>query len=169
MKSLLHLKIKLCVITRKCYNSNPVLLNLLEGWEKSLDNKNIVGAAPMFLSKAFYCIIWCIHRYRYIPIIILKAKETRCKNSQFWKSFRNISLWRTERINIRFHSLQYIYILSDLFVFITEVKLANFADDNTIYAERKDIQTWKILNRSLKSDVLYYLNIIKQIIKSTDS
>ena len=41
---------------RKSYSSNHVLLKLIEEWKKSLDDKNIIGAILMDLSKAFDCI-----------------------------------------------------------------------------------------------------------------
>ena len=41
---------------RKSYSSNHVLLILIEEWKKSLDDKNIVGAVLMDLSKTFDCV-----------------------------------------------------------------------------------------------------------------
>ena len=41
---------------RKPYSSKRVLLKLTEEWKKSLDDKNIIGAVLMDLSKAFDCI-----------------------------------------------------------------------------------------------------------------
>ena len=41
---------------RKSYNSNHILLKLIEEWKKSLDDKNIIGAVLMDLSKVFDCI-----------------------------------------------------------------------------------------------------------------
>ena len=41
---------------RKSYSSNHVFLKLIEEWKKSLDDKNIIGAVLMDLSKAFDCI-----------------------------------------------------------------------------------------------------------------
>ena len=41
---------------RKSYSSNHDILKLIEEWKKSLDNKNIIGAVLMDLSKAFDCI-----------------------------------------------------------------------------------------------------------------
>ena len=38
---------------RKSYSTNHVLICLIENWEKSLDQKNFVGAVLMDLSKAF--------------------------------------------------------------------------------------------------------------------
>ena len=41
------------VANRKTYSSSHFLLRLIENWEKHLDNKKIVGAVLMDLSKAF--------------------------------------------------------------------------------------------------------------------
>ena len=41
---------------RISYSSNHVLLKLIKEWKKSLDDKNIIGAVIMDLSKAFNCI-----------------------------------------------------------------------------------------------------------------
>ena len=41
---------------KKSYSSNHVLLKLIEEQNKSLDDKNIIGAVLMDLSKAFDCI-----------------------------------------------------------------------------------------------------------------
>ena len=41
---------------RKSYSSNHALLKLIEVWKKSLDDKNIIRAVLMDLSKAFDCI-----------------------------------------------------------------------------------------------------------------
>ena len=40
---------------RKFYSSNHVLLKLIGEWKKSLDDKSIIGAVLMYLSKAFDC------------------------------------------------------------------------------------------------------------------
>ena len=41
---------------RKKYGANNVLIRLIETWKKHLDNKKIVGAVLMDLSKAFDCV-----------------------------------------------------------------------------------------------------------------
>ena len=38
---------------RKSYNTNHVLIRLIENWKKSLDEKKFVGAVLTNLSKAF--------------------------------------------------------------------------------------------------------------------
>ena len=46
---------------RKYYSSNHVLLKLIKDWKKSLDDKNIIGAVLVDLSKAFDCIPHDLH------------------------------------------------------------------------------------------------------------
>ena len=41
---------------RGAYSTNHVLLRFIEQWKSALDNKNMVGAVLMDLSKAFDCI-----------------------------------------------------------------------------------------------------------------
>ena len=41
---------------RKSDSSNHDLLKLMEGWKKTLDDKNVIGSVLMDLSKAFDCI-----------------------------------------------------------------------------------------------------------------
>ena len=41
---------------RGAYSTNHVLLRFIEQWKSTLDNKNMVGAVLMDLSKAFDCI-----------------------------------------------------------------------------------------------------------------
>ena len=40
---------------KKHYSANHVLASLIENWKKNLDNKKVVGAVFMDLSKAFDC------------------------------------------------------------------------------------------------------------------
>ena len=47
---------KFVSVYRKSYSSNYILLKLREEWKKSLDDKNIIGAVLMDLSKAIDCI-----------------------------------------------------------------------------------------------------------------
>ena len=41
---------------RKTYSSVHVLIGLTENWKKHLDNKKVIGAVLMDLSKAFVCV-----------------------------------------------------------------------------------------------------------------
>ena len=55
----------------KCYSSNHALLKLIEEWKKSLDDKNIIGAVLMDLSKAFDCILLDLLIANFILMVFL--------------------------------------------------------------------------------------------------
>ena len=112
--------------------------------KKSLDNKNIIGASLMDLPKAFGCIplnllVTQLHVYGltidavtfvYSYLIIkINDKESLCR----------ITLSCVPQGSILGLILVNTF-WNDLFLLVTEAKLANFVDDNTIYAVHKDIE-----------------------------
>ena len=133
---------------RKSYSSNHVLLRLIEEWKKLLDHKKFVGTVLMDLSKAFDC----------IPHDLLVAKLYAYGLSKngviFFYSYlkrrkQGVKINNTESIRKQLISgvtqgsilgpVLFNIFINDLFLFIKEAKLANFADDNTIYAGNEDL------------------------------
>ena len=134
---------------RKSYSSNHVLLRLIENWKKSLDNKNFVGTVLMDLSKAFDCIphdllVAKLHAYGLSKEAVtflysyLKRRKQGVKINNTESIFQ-ILLSGVPQGSILGPILFNIFI-NDLFLFINEVELANFADDNTIYAAKKNVE-----------------------------
>ena len=126
---------------RKSYSSNHVFLKLTEEWKKSLDDKNIIGAVLMDLSKAFDCIPHdklrayglSMDAITFIYLYMKKRKQGVKINDT--ESLFKILLSGLPQGSILGPILFNIFI-NDLLFF---TKLANFADDNTIYAAKRDL------------------------------
>ena len=151
---------------RKSYSSNHVLLRLIENWKKSLDNKNFVGTALMDLSKAFDCIphdllVAKLHAYGLsnddvtFVYSYLKRRKQGVKINDTESIFQ-ILLSVVPQGSILGPILFNIFI-NDLFLFINEVELANFADDNTIYTIMKNVEELiKVLEKESKSAIDWF-------------
>ena len=151
---------------RKSYSSNHVLLRLIENWKKSLDNKNFGGAVLMDLSKAFDCVphdllVAKLHAYglskngvTFIYSYLKRRKQGVKINDT--ESIFQILLSGVPQGSILEPILFNIFI-NDLFLFINEVELANFADDNTIYTSKKDVkEVLKVLEKDSKSAIDWF-------------
>ena len=151
---------------RKNYSSNHVLLRLIENWKKSLDNKNFVGTVLMDLSKAFDCIphdllVAKLHAYGLSEEAVtflysyLKRRKQGVKINDTESIFQ-ILLSGVPQGSILGPILFNLFI-NDLFLFIDEVELANFADDNTIYTARKSVEELiKILEKESKTAIDWF-------------
>ena len=146
---------------RKTYSSNNVLLRLIENWKKHLDNKNIVGTVLMDLSKAFDCIphdllIAKLHAYGITKKSLtflysyLKRRKKGVKINDT-KSLYQILLSGVPQGSILGPVLFNLFI-NDLFLFIKEADLANFADDNTLYVSKKNLaEVLEVLERECET------------------
>ena len=126
---------------RKCYSSSHVLIRLVENWKKEINNKKHVGAMLMYLSKAFDC----------IPPKLLIAKMDAYGFSENAFTFFFSYLKRRKQsvqINNTYSIFQLLLsgvlqgsilgpilcnlFINDLFMYIKNSDLNNFAYDNTI-------------------------------------
>ena len=117
--------------------------------EKHQENKKRVGTVLMGLSKAFDCTphnlhIAKLHAFSFSKkalIVFLYSYLTRRKQSvkiNDTKSFFQVILSGIPQGSV-FVPVLFNPFINDLFFFIKEAELANFADDNTIYVGSKDL------------------------------
>ena len=123
-------------------------MRLIENWKKHLDNKKIVGTVLMDLSKAFDCIphdllISKLHAYGFNKKALtflysyLKRRKHSVKINDTEIFFQILSSGVTQGSILG--PILFSFFIYDLFFFIKDAELANFADDNTKYVGSKDL------------------------------
>ncbi len=151
---------------RKKISSNHTLLRLLEEWKKHLDDKKFVGAVLMDLSKAFDCIP------HDLLIAKLEAYGFKFDTLVFFYSYLKLRK-QNVKINNVFSVFQFLLsgvpqgsilgpilfniFMSDLFLWIEEASLHNFADDNSLSAFAETVQELiKVLEKESETAINWF-------------
>ena len=153
---------------RKAYGTQHVLIRLLEDWKTKLDNDYIVGALLMDLSKAFDCIphdllIAKLNAYgadeNALVLIYsyLKRRKQSVRINNTYSSFQTI-LSGVPQGSVLGPILFNVY-LNDLFLFIKQATLYNYADDNTLACFSKTLPD---LVRALEAEAGVALDWLKE-------
>ena len=133
---------------RNGYSTEQCLTAMLEQWKKALDDRGTAGAILTDLSKAFDCLNY--------NLLLAKMEAYGFEKSalEFIQSYLKDRKQRT-KINDSFSlrlllrkgvpqgsilgPLLFNILLNDMFYFLKDTKMANYADDNTVYTSKDNI------------------------------
>ena len=126
---------------RTAYSTQHVLIKLVEEWKSKLDNNFIVGSVLMHLSKAFDCIphdliIAKLHAYGFdenalvLVYSYLKKRKQSVRINNVYSSFQEIVSGVPQGSVLG--PILFNFYISDLFFFIKQATMYNYADDNTL-------------------------------------
>ena len=135
---------------RKGFSTQHCLTVMIERWKKALDKGKLAGAILTDLSKAFDCLnhellIAKLNAYGFSPksltyiYIYLSNRRQRTKINNCFSSWSSIKAGVPQG-SILGPLLFNIY-LNDIFYFVKNCDLANYADDTTPYAINSNIDT----------------------------
>ena len=151
---------------RNGFNTQHSLTRLLQKWQSCLDRKGVVGTVLMDLSKAYDCIqhdlliaklaayglshksLRFLHNY-------LSNRKQRVKLGALFSSWLEV-IFGVPQGSI-LGPLLFNIFLNDIFLFILEAEICNFADDNTIYACEDSFDNVAIrLNNDIKRVIEWF-------------
>ena len=147
---------------RKGYSTQYCLLAMLESWRRAIDKRHLAGALLTDLSKAFDCLNhellvaklnaygFDISSLEYI-YSYLTGREHRTKINNSFSEWTDIKSGIPQG-SILGPLLFNVYI-NDIFYFINEKQLANYADDNTSFATNLHLNTL-LQNLETDTDIL---------------
>jgi len=133
---------------RKKHSTEQCITVMIEAWKKALDSKYNAGSVLTDLSKAFDCLnhkllIAKLNAYGFHKDALrfiysyLRERKQRTKVNNSYSSWRNV-IYGVPQGSI-LGPLLFNIFLNDIFYFVKDVSVANYADDNTQYTTQKNV------------------------------
>ena len=126
---------------KRNYSTQHVLLRLIENWRHCLDENKVVGAVVMYLSKAFDCLshellITKLEAYGFNENTIKLVYSYLTNRKQSIKIKGSLSTLKCILSGVPQGSILgpilFNIFINNLFYFVGEENIHNFADDNTV-------------------------------------
>ena len=148
---------------RRGYNAQHCLIILIEKWEKSVDNDGVFGALFTDLSKAFDCLshellIAKLDAYGFDKNALKLVNSYLSNRKQRVKINSKYSSWSEILFGIPQGSilgpLLFNIFICDMFYFLEDFDIANYADDSTPYNADNNVES-VVNNLEHSSSILF--------------
>ena len=152
---------------RSGFSCQSVLINVVENWKRALDRNMYIGTALMDLSKAFDCIphalllsklhSYGMHRKSVDFIASYLTNRKQCvKIGSIHSEWQNLS--KGVRQGSVLGPALFNIFLNDIYGFITDAELYNYADDNTNAAMAEKLDTVKTILQTQSLNAIKWFN-----------